>query len=48
MIIAIWQRYVTGSRWWLILLAGVLLADVFIGSWLISQELRILKEAWSQ
>ena len=46
MIIAIWHRYVTGSRWWLILLTGVLFADILIGSWLLVWELRILKEAW--
>jgi hypothetical protein len=44
-IVALWHRWVSsGQWWWLALLGGVLIVDVLIGSWLISQELRILKE----
>ena len=47
MLIAIWHRWTqSGQWWWLALLAGVLLVDVLIGSWLIAWELKLLKEAW--
>ncbi len=45
-IIAIWQRYVTGSRWWLALLCAVLVLDVFVAGWITSLWLPYLKEAW--
>ena len=45
MIIAAWRRWVdSGQWWWLAVLAGVLLADVVIGSWLLAYELELLKE----
>ena len=45
MIVAIWHRWVqSGQWWWLLVLGSVALMDILIGSWLISQELRILKE----
>jgi hypothetical protein len=50
MLIVIWRRYVTGSRWWLVVLASVLLADiliaVFIGDRLIRWEIDYIKESW--
>ena len=46
MIIAIWHRYVTGSRWWLALLCAVLVLDVFVAGWITSLWLPYLKEAW--
>ena len=45
MLVMIWQRYVTGSRWWLALLCAVLLVDVFLASWITSLWLPYLKEA---
>ena len=45
MLIAIWHRYVTGSRWWLLLLTAVLIVDVFLGAWITSLWLPYLKEA---
>lgn len=46
-IFAMWHRWVeTGQAWWLLVLAGVVMVDVLVGSWLIAQELRLLKAAW--
>jgi len=46
-IVALWRTWIErGQWWWLALIAAAMLLDVFIGSWLIAQELRILKEAW--
>ena len=47
MLVMIWQRYVTGSRWWLALLWAVLLMDVFLASWITSLWLPYLREAWN-
>ena len=47
MIFAMWHRWVdTGQAWWLLVLAGVVLIDVLVGSWLIAQEVRLLRAAW--
>jgi hypothetical protein len=47
MLIAVWKRWVDSRQWWwLALLGGVLIVDALIGSWLIAQEIRLLKEAW--
>ena len=47
MIYALWGRWRLGGQWWwLALIGAVLLLDIFIGSWLIAWELKILKEAW--
>jgi len=46
-IFAIWRTWVErGQWWWLAVLAAVLLADVLIGSYILSLELQLLKEAW--
>lgn len=47
MIVAVWRKWVErGQWWWLAVLVAVMLADVLIGGWLITQELRLLREAW--
>jgi hypothetical protein len=39
-----WRRWVEqGQWWWLALIAAVLALDVFVGSWLIAWELRVLE-----
>jgi len=46
-IVTLWHRWrLDRNWWWLALLAGVMLLDVVIGSWLIAQELRVFKEVW--
>lgn len=47
MIVAAWHRWIeTKQSWWLLVLAGVLVLDVVVGSALIAWELRELKAAW--
>lgn len=47
MIIALWLRFVDEGAWkWLALAAAIVALDVFVGSWLIAQELRLLREVW--
>lgn len=47
MILAVWRKWIEqGQWWWLAVLAAVLLADVLIGTWLIGQELRLLRASW--
>ena len=47
MIFAAWHRWVdTGQAWWLLVLVAVVLLDVLVGSWLIAQEVRLLRAAW--
>ena len=48
MLIAIWRTWVERRQWWwLALMGAVLLLDVFVGSWLIAWEIRLLRE-WTQ
>ena len=47
MIIALWARWRQDGRWrWLALVLAVLVLDAFVGSTLLSWEIRQLKEAW--
>ena len=46
MIVLLWNRYRTGPAWWLLVLGAFLLADALIGTWLLSWEIRMLKEQW--
>ena len=45
MLIAIWRIWVERRQWWwLALLGAILIADVAIGSWLISWEITHARE----
>jgi hypothetical protein len=45
LIFAIWRNWIErGQWWWLALLCAVVLTDIFVGSWIISKELQLLKE----
>lgn len=45
MIVALWHRWTQDRRWrYLALCIAVLVADFFIGAWLIAWEIRIFKE----
>ena len=50
MLVMIWHRYVTGSRWWLVVLASVLMADILIALWvgdrIVKWEINYIKESW--
>jgi hypothetical protein len=46
-IVALWHRWRASRRArWLLLAAAVLTADLFVGSWLLSWEIELLRAAW--
>lgn len=47
MIVALWHRWVqSGDARWIFLCGALLVADVFLGAWIVSLWLPALVEAW--